>query len=662
MFSTDEDDRGLETLYEEDPRRFKVWFRINKQDSFFVNGFTIQEYLDFKHKDEKVLEYIMKRFAEGSLPRSDEHVKALWMSIDGVEFSKAKSGKWNYFIEQDSKTAKCTFCSKIFQTCGNATNLKHHLLSKHKLFLSSSELQKFSKSTKRASNDRACDQTQTKKCKTTFTQIPQIFEHITSFTDGGKKFDRTTDSILFMLATDTMPLTTVDKRGFKQLIKILAPLYPIPSRKTFTSLADAKYKSLQAVLITELAAVRSYCSTCDIWTDVSNQSYLGVTIHYVPEKKITLSSRFLSLYSLNDHHTSQYITDSLLSVVDTFNLLNEKIVAVISDNATNIKKAVTDGYGIKRKSPCFAHILSHLVPSVIKVIPGLDKIISKVKDIVVRTKRSVTAPDTLRNLQIRDGKTEGTALKFIQDVETRWNSTLYMLERFLISEEYVYPVILKFPNPPRMIDPEEIQVLKDLIVLMKPVESVINKLSGDSYPTCSVLIPILHCMKMAIQSTKPETKEGKKFQQKLMSEILLKFENFESNTLLAISSILDPRFKQIHFESAIAAATAINYINDLMKSNYKSTCTEKQPVKNCNPGDLWTFHDKIATKKSGTVYMNDGMCLEFKQYLKQPVVNRFQNPIEYWKVPQDTYLVLSEIAVKYLCIVGTSVPSERLFS
>ena len=57
----------------------------------------------------------------------------------------------------------------------------------------------------------------------------------------------------------------------------------------------------------------------------------------------------------------------------------------------------------------------------------LDDIVNKVKKIVTFFKQSNNAADELRRLQFVEGKTEGTLLKLIQAVDTRWNSTYYTL-------------------------------------------------------------------------------------------------------------------------------------------------------------------------------------------------------------------------------------------
>lgn len=208
------------------------------------------------------------------------------------------------------------------------------------------------------------------------------------------------------------------------------------------------------------------------------------------------------------------------------------------------------------------------------LITDVRDMITKVRNIVVMIKRSIVASDELKRLQVRDGKTESTALKFIQDVPTRWNSTLYMLERFLVLEEYVYPITLKCRNVPEMLTRDEIHLLKNLTDMLKSIENVITEISGDSYPTASLIIPIIHCMQIAISGWEPNNLESDKvtrasmqFKNKLLTAIEHRFKDQELNLILAISTILDPRFKKLHFQSALAASSAITKINILMKSN-----------------------------------------------------------------------------------------------
>ena len=53
--------------------------------------------------------------------------------------------------------------------------------------------------------------------------------------------------------------------------------------------------------------------------------------------------------------------------------------------------------------------------------------------------------------------------------------------------------------------------------------------------------------------------------------------------------------------------------------------------------------------------------VEISTYLDLPVVEMDSDPLQWWK-HEEKHLPLAVLAKKYLCICGTSVPSERLFS
>ena len=53
---------------------------------------------------------------------------------------------------------------------------------------------------------------------------------------------------------------------------------------------------------------------------------------------------------------------------------------------------------------------------------------------------------------------------------------------------------------------------------------------------------------------------------------------------------------------------------------------------------------------------------EINNYLDQPTVESDCNPLQWWKEHACVFPLLARMAKKYLCIPGTSVPSERIFS
>lgn len=101
-----------------------------------------------------------------------------------------------------------------------------------------------------------------------------------------------------------------------------------------------------------------------------------------------------------------------------------KIKFSVSDNAYNIKNALTT-LGFKHMG-CFAHTMNLIVQSALTLEEDL---LSKVKTIVTYFRKSTVANNALKTYQINNGIKEPK--KLIQDIQTKWNSTYYMICRFV---------------------------------------------------------------------------------------------------------------------------------------------------------------------------------------------------------------------------------------
>ena len=304
--------------------------------------------------------------------------------------------------------------------------------------------------------------------------------------EGGSSSDKISNAIRYIISVDMLPISIVEFEAFRELLKLLVPLYKIPSRKTFTRKLESRYDVLKKDFIKELENVPHYCITADNWTDCSNQSYMGFTIHYLTDS-LEMKSRFLSYFPLYDRHTAENLKASMEKVFEEFKIDETKVTAMVTDGEAAIKKACTDLFASKEHIGWIAHVVGHLLPKSLKDFTALTTIIDKGKAIVTLIKRSIAASDKLKELQIQDEKTEGSALKLKQDVPTRWTTKIYMLERYIELESYIYVAMGECDNSIDLPNRQEMKILKDALPLMEPIRTVITGISGDTYPTSSLI-------------------------------------------------------------------------------------------------------------------------------------------------------------------------------
>ncbi|XP_043474458.1 E3 SUMO-protein ligase ZBED1-like isoform X1 [Leptopilina heterotoma] len=592
------------------------------------------------------------------------------------KMSRSRSSVWEDFVKVDSKSAVCNICNNVVQRSGNTTNLTNHLKRYHpehgktKIVENTTELQvaDVTLSDIPAEPKNTNSEKHSRKRKNQMP-IDDIFKDIDSFKNGGYKEVALTDALIYMVAVDNLTLNTSEKKGFKKLIKVAAPLYKPPSRRTLTRAIDAKYEFLSEKIKLELADVKALCLTSDAWkNNLTCQTYLGLTVHYYKFEK--LQSIKLGTFPLEESHTGEYISEKLATLCKDWKIELESVVAVITDNAANMVKAINLTFGREKQLGCFAHSLQLVPTNAIKFTPGLSALISSVKRLVTFFKQSTNASDELRKLQLLQGKTEGTIRRLIQDVDTRWNSEFSMAKRFIEMAPLVSAVLVLQKGSPPMLNRDDMETLQELVEMLSPIEQITRELSAQDYVTCSAIIPMVNCLTVSLnnmEAVKPITRHLKQI---LLTEIEERFRNIENVPIYAKATILDPRFKTIHFKSALAVATAMKKIASEMRANNSHNMeiltepisTSSTPIRKQNSADIWMHHDKIVDKTLSNVDEAGGLPVELRQYKNQAVLHRSENPIEHWEKLKLAFPQVYSVAIRYLPVVATSVPSESLFS
>ncbi|CAD7082645.1 unnamed protein product [Hermetia illucens] len=422
-----------------------------------------------------------------------------------------------------------------------------------------------------------------------------------SFREGGNKNSKITDGILFMICRDSELISVVENEGFQYLMKLVAPLYKIPSRRTFDELLDKKYEFVSNMLKEKLSGIQYICLTTDVWTETHQTSFLGVTAHYVSNDTddLKLQGVTLGVYELEERHTGENLAQKLKEICTKWNIKDDVVIAVVTDGGSNMIKAVELAFDKKRHTYCFAHLLNLLAQKSIESLPQLKSLLEQVKTIVSWFRSSVIGSDELRKRTVNS--TEKT---LIQSVSTRWNSTYYMVERFLALREIVSSIINFNTTAPPMITAKDVEFVQDFVLLFKPIEVATKEACGEKFVTSSMIIPIL----------------------------------------FATATILDPRFKNLHFDDKAALGSVIRKLSnelrkDLIESESDSDAPSHSSGSKENEYSLWDDHHKMvqeawkSRKKSRIVEELDtpnSIPPEFSVYLKQPVVRLKDSPFEVW--------------------------------
>ncbi|KAK6175819.1 hypothetical protein SNE40_014206 [Patella caerulea] len=327
------------------------------------------------------------------------------------DFPGAKSSVWSHFgfykkttdgdsptDELDKTYAICRQCHSNVKYIGNTINLQSHI-SKHHF-------------------------TYPYKSHTTHTQ-PKLVDFMKKLPNNSPKAMALTKAVAVHLFSDMRPISTVESSSFREILREAEPKYTLPSRTSFReSILPKMYDDTRAKVKQEITKAMDVSLTTDCWTSNVTQSYMTVTAHLMCNWQ--LQNFVLRTRELPGSHTSENLYDALM---ESFNEWGINPICIVSDNASNIVKAVSKfDQTSTHHLPCFAHTLNLVVKAGIAANRQLTVLLTRCRQLVGFFKKRALATNMLHTKQQRMGYPEH---KLIQDVDTRWNSTYEMLERIL---------------------------------------------------------------------------------------------------------------------------------------------------------------------------------------------------------------------------------------
>ncbi|XP_035994609.1 zinc finger BED domain-containing protein 1-like [Fundulus heteroclitus] len=575
-----------------------------------------------------------------------------------------KSFVWKHFgFRKDGKKlmkdmAICRYCRCEIRYCGNTSNLSAHLRRRHgvqgeeKAQPSTSPLTKF---------------------------FPQKFSH------SSKRAVNISKAIAFFICTDIRPYCVVENEGFRYLLDTLEPRYCVPSRQHFSeSLIPKLYAKVRDVVIQALHEAQRVAVTCDGWTSCTTESFITVTCHFI-DHGWEMHNNVLQTRVLADTHSGANIGHVLRAACEEWGL-SDKAPALVTDNASNMKRAGQEA-GMSPHIMCFAHTLNLSTQDGLK-ITATDRLLGRVRRIVSFFHRSSIATTVYKEKQ---KLLDLPSHKLKADVKTRWNSSFEMLERFLEQQPAVTATLLdkklrKGASDIHALTESDLSTAEQMVSLLAPLKAVTTLMCEEKQPTVSVIAPLRTKLLTHFECAPDDTPLIKDMKRVMAEDLRERYVDEEPFLLRAAA--LDPRFKKLPFLSderrnqtfeciAEEAVQLKEQRNESEAQDQKTpphaqmcdvwetkTMEEKPPVSKKTKvlddlfGDSFSTEDQSFRKKTSKELAND----EIRKYRDIASLSLGGKVLEWWKAHQAEFPLLADLAKTYLCIPGTSVPSERVFS
>ncbi|XP_017844293.2 zinc finger BED domain-containing protein 4 [Drosophila busckii] len=633
----------------------------------------------------------------------------------------ARSKIWKYYDKIDQSTAQCQLCEKIIKTCGNTSNLMKHMkthpqidvndnesvvvrgilkrepnLSKHrnrKMRVERGYAVKIEKLVKAETDTDAVNiiefvdgdaeahaAVESVVAEETYTNWLgqetesaetvsagdiiefepkhgqyQTAQSVVSYHINGEQEAenenadcqlprsprvRYMDRLAYFVCRDKHPLHIIKGEGFQELIGSQNAELQLPSIEQLGNYINLKAQKQVAHLRRQFNQMETLSLSCSLST-TAEFSYLELAAHYY--EGINRRSRTLAVDVLPNECYVGSIVGSLERACQQFDIDKSKIVCIVCRDNQLLKEAVTDMLGRQGYMPCFAQQLESLLECVLQRFE-FTALCEKVRHFIMTSDLC-------------------TELKLPLDVRDRALSSYDMLERYLK---------LQHKMQLNALAADELDLASELLAVLTPIISAVRQLCGNSvrsYPYASNVLPILFTILNELKQPLVGRSRPHQFVHELRTFVIRKLEesynSFEQNPHMAFASLLDPRFRNMPFQSVPLMTKYMTQLYTLYEERGEAAAAEMAAKQASTEGyNIWSAYSALAHEK----YKQSTMTTENES---EDEISSFFNanssclqtePLLLWQNLAQFHPFLQSLAMKYLHIPASALPPARLFT
>lgn len=600
-----------------------------------------------------------------------------------------KSKVWDEMKEvsqaDGTKKVQCKWCLELFNksASGTTTQYTRHLKNclKRKLVVG--------------------QESRLKQQVLSVTEAPS--DGVTSITNFSYDHAKVRELASHMVLAHEYSFSMMEHEIFNKFMKAASPCYTKISRYTVKKDCISTFENEKRKLRAALKGVSRISITTDLWKSNQKIQYMVVTGHFVDVDWV-LQKRVLNFCNVPPPHTGVIISDALSKCFIEWGIEN-KISSITVDNASYndvCVRRLKDDFLLRQKLSiggkifhvrCCAHILNLLVQDGLNQIGDvIDTVREGIKYLNNSESRLIEFSKIKKQLQL-------PSKKLILDCPTRWNGTYLMLAAALEFKD-VFPRYADI-DPGFHYVPSEYEWMKveEVCQFLGIFHEITNMISGSEYPTANIFLVELYRLKELLNEKELDTSDHIRA---MALSMAAKFDKYwgESNILISLAAILDPRYKMVLINHAFPViygeTSAPMYIDAIKKILYdlydeyvaahmSSQCQEKEKLllgkqkgkeistdsRNVN-GQVQGIRKQVLTGKakfqmhvskidtSPPEKSDLDVYLDENRYTCDASVNL--DVLGWWKGERWRLRILSRMASDILSIPVTTVASESTFS